>query len=97
MTPNGILLYSWIRALLSHYQRSFHLQQMGTNTETSRKEEDMQKMRDPKTALNGLCSSNSSLKFSLTSAEEEAERVSELEGMLDFKKITPSESKGKDT
>ena len=28
MTPNDILLYSWISALLSHHQRGFLLQQM---------------------------------------------------------------------
>lgn len=34
MTPNEILLYSQISTLLSHHQKSFLLQQMGTNTET---------------------------------------------------------------
>jgi hypothetical protein len=33
MIPNNILLYSQIYALLSHQQKSFLLQQMGTNTE----------------------------------------------------------------
>ena len=32
MTPNTILLYLWITALLRH-QRNFVLQDMGTNTE----------------------------------------------------------------
>ena len=32
MTPNDILLYSQISVLLSHHQRSFLLQQMGTDT-----------------------------------------------------------------
>lgn len=35
MTPNGILLYLQIRALLSHPQRSFLLQQMGMNIDTN--------------------------------------------------------------
>lgn len=35
MTPNDILLYSLISALLSHHQ-SFLLQQMETSTETHR-------------------------------------------------------------
>jgi hypothetical protein len=32
MTPNDILLYSQISALLSHHQRSFLLQQMENNS-----------------------------------------------------------------
>ena len=31
MTPNNILLDSWIKALCSHHQGSFFLQWMGTN------------------------------------------------------------------
>jgi hypothetical protein len=34
MTPNGILLYSQISAFFSHHQRSFLLQQLGTDTES---------------------------------------------------------------
>lgn len=33
MTSNDILLYSQKSALLNHHQRSFLLQQIGTNTE----------------------------------------------------------------
>ena len=36
MTPNDIMLNSEISALFSHYQRSFLLQQMETNTEAHR-------------------------------------------------------------
>lgn len=35
MTPNDILLHTYISVLLSHYQKSVLLQQMGTNTETT--------------------------------------------------------------
>ena len=34
MTPNDILTYSKINSFLNHHQRSFLLQQIGTNTET---------------------------------------------------------------
>lgn len=34
MTPISILWYSWINALLSHYQGSFLMQHMGTNRKT---------------------------------------------------------------
>ena len=34
MTPNGLLLYSEINALLSHHQRIFFLQQLGKNRAT---------------------------------------------------------------
>lgn len=32
MTPSDILLYPYISALLSHYQRAFFLQQVGDDT-----------------------------------------------------------------
>lgn len=36
MTPNNVLLYPWTSASLSHHQRIFLLQEMGTSTEAPR-------------------------------------------------------------
>ena len=45
MTSNDILIYSYISDLLSHHQKSFLLQEMGTDTEVHI----MQIVKDPGT------------------------------------------------
>ena len=83
MTPNDILLCLVIIALLSHHQRSFLLQQMGTNTEihswTHAESETVEHG-----VLNGMSSSNPSPRGSRDFTEE-AERLSEPAGMDDSK------------
>ena len=93
MTPNDILLYSEIRALLSHHQRSFPLQQMRTNTETHRQTLHREWETLEHSALNKMSPSHHSPQGSGT-PEEEAERKckSQRGWMEDTKKTRPCKS-----
>ena len=84
MTPNDILLYSPNNVLFSHHQRSFLLQQMGTNTET----DVIQSVRDLETLNLKWEFSNKSLPFFSSGycVKEEAEDCKSQRGWIIPKK-----------
>ena len=77
MTPSDILQYSLISVLFNHHQRSFLLQQTGTNrhsqsgiTHTHRETETLEQ-----TARNGMSPSHPSPQSSGNPVKEEAESI----------------------
>lgn len=82
MTPNDILLYSYISSLLSQNQRSYHLQQMGANTESHN--QCVESKRLQYSSLIWMSPPNSSPKGLVKSLTEEAERLQGALQVLHF-------------